>query len=256
MDGVRLCKVSTLEWDVLGKGNVRQKVVRNDPVTGQFLGLMSLDPLTRTGLHKHLDVAFAFHLSGSSTNYSAVVRAGQLGITLAGTIHDTVIYEAALTIVRTEGQTMFPPAVGGEAHLHSGAIHGEMQQENPEQCGCLTVDPESLPLDPTTVAGVGRRILFDYLPTGKNRRLVEFSALPGSTTPPHLATDRLEFFVVAGDLSINGLAAGPTDFVLVEPGQCVQWQTSFGCRLLAWADGPTEWNEEGHDGPDLYGFDG
>lgn len=252
MNGIRLCSTSTLEWEALGQGNVRQKVVRNDPATGQFLGMMSLDALARTGLHKHLGVAFALHLSGSSTNHSAVVRAGQLGITLPGTVHDTVIYEAALTIVRTEGQTMFPPPVGGEVHLHSGAILGEMKAD--DQGGCLTIVPESLTLMPTAVAGVGRRILFDYLPTGKKRRLLDFSAVPGSTIQPHLATDRLEFFIIAGDLSINGLKAGSTDFVLVEPGTQVQWETSFGCRFLVWADGPADWSEEGTNAPDLYGF--
>lgn len=251
MDGITLCSTAAMEWVVLGKGNVRQKVVRDDPASGRFLGMMSLDPLVRTGLHKHLDVAFAFHLSGSSTNHSAVVRAGQLGITLAGTVHDTVVYESALTIVRTEGRTMFPPPVGGEVHLHSGAVHGDMTPG--EGGGCLTIVPESAPLLATGVGGIGRRVLFDYAPTGKNRRLAEFVAAPGAAAPRHLAGDRLEFFVIAGDLAVNGVEAGPADFVLIEGGSQIGWATSYGCRFLAWADGPSAWGDAG-SGPELYGF--
>lgn len=254
MSGIYVCSPSEMDWEPLGKGNVRQKAVRNDPAGGQFLGMLSLDALARTGVHKHLDVAFAFHLAGSSTNYSSMVRAGQLGITLAGTIHDTVIYEPALTIVRTEGQTQFAPPTEGEVHLHSGAVFGELKVDRIDQSGCLTVVPESLLQMPTAVAGVSRRILFDYLPTGKNRRLAEFVAVPGSATPMHRSSDRLEFFVLAGDLSINEIKAGSADFVLVEPGQDLRWETSYGCRLLVWADGPAAWCEADVAGADLYGF--
>lgn len=252
MAGIRLCSTAALPWETVGKGNVRQKVVRNDPATGAFLGMMSLDALARTGLHKHLDVGFAFHLAGCSTNYSSVVRQGQLGISLAGTVHETVIYEPALTIVRTEGGTMFPPPVEGEVHLHSGALHGELKVDNANSCGCFSVDPQSLPYVPTVVGGVGRRMLFDYLPTGKTRRVVEFMALPDSVTPPHLTSDRLEFFVIAGDLTVNGTKAGSSDFMLVEAGERISWKTSYGCRLLVWADGPASWTEG--EGAELYGF--
>lgn len=254
MNGVRLCSTAALEWEPLGKGNVRQRVVRNDPDSGQFLGMMQLDALACTGIHKHLDVAFAFHLAGSSTNYSAVVRPGQLGITLAGTVHDTVIYENALTIVRTEGRTMFPPPLGGEVHLHSGAVYGEMTTDPAQPSGCLTIVPESLPLAPTAVAGIARRMLFDYAPTGKNRRLVEFAALPQTAIAPHRMSERLEIFVIAGDLSVNAIQAGPADFVLVDAGKQIQWETRYGCRLLAWADGPSTWIDSGSDVAELYGF--
>lgn len=251
-NGVKVCRMLDVEWSPVGNGAVKQKIVRIDESTGEALGLVSMSPLTRTGLHKHLDITFAYHLSGSSSNNSAVVRAGQLGITLKGTVHETVYYEQAVTVGRTEGLTMYPNSTG-QAHIHAGVVHGDMRVEEPEQCGCFCIIPESLPLMPTAVAGVSRRILFDYLPTGKNRRLAEFRALPGITTPAHRTTNRIEFFVLTGDLSINELRANATDFVLVDPGINLTWGTCFGCRLLVWADGPAPWVDPNAT-RDFYGF--
>ena len=46
--------------------------------------------------------------------------------------------------------------------------------------------------------------------------------------------------MLAGDISIGGKEARASDFVLVSGESEIEWATSFGCRLLVWADGPTK----------------
>lgn len=250
--GVRVVSAATLEWEPVGSGNVRQKIVRANEETGEFLGLMSIDAFARTGLHKHLDVAFAYHLSGASTNYSTLVTRGQLGITLNGTVHETVIYEPTLSVVRTEGRTMYPQSSGSD-HVHAGAVHGEMSVADRQWCGCLSIDAASVAAEATGVDGLVRRVLFDYAATGKNRRLCEFGALPKTAVAHHVAADRLEFYVIAGDIRANGLEARAGDFILVDAGTVLEWGSSFGSRVLVWADAAAR-SESMPGAERLYGF--
>lgn len=52
---------------------------------------------------------------------------------------------------------------------------------------------------------------------------------------------------------VNGIRATGGSFVVLEPDTQTELSTSYGARLLAWAEGPVAWA----DGPalsDLYGF--
>ena len=49
-----------------------------------------------------------------------------------------------------------------------------------------------------------------------------------------------------------GATAGSGSYVTIEPGVRPAIESRYGCRLLAWSDGPVVWLE--HAGADIYGF--
>ena len=79
-------------WSEAGRPGFYHKAVRGDRERGLFLGLLSFDPLTRTGVHQHLGVAVSYFLDGSLTDYWGAAVAGQAGINLKGATHDAVSY--------------------------------------------------------------------------------------------------------------------------------------------------------------------
>ncbi len=70
---VSVYDADTLEWHTAGKSGLSLKPVREDREKGRFLGLVSFEPLTRSGLHQHLGVATSFVLDGSLTDYQGAV---------------------------------------------------------------------------------------------------------------------------------------------------------------------------------------
>jgi hypothetical protein len=104
---------------------------------------------------------------------------------------------------------------------------------------------------PTRFAGVGRRPLFDYAGTGDNRRLCALTLWPGMPAVRIKHTSLTDFFVLAGDLQLDGWATSGPAFVVIEPGSEVSLSTEYGCSLLVWAEGP---GFAADGGAELYGF--
>ena len=52
---VRVYAADDLKWHTAGKTGLSLKPVREDREKGLFLGLVGFEPLTRSGLHQHLD---------------------------------------------------------------------------------------------------------------------------------------------------------------------------------------------------------
>jgi len=95
--------------------------------------------------------------------------------------------------------------------------------------------------------------VFDYAGTGTDRRMVQLALLPGTRVPAHVASSLVEFFLLGGDLQVNGKSAAGGSFVVIEPDAEIDMATNYGARLLAWAEGPAPWSD-GRARPDCYGF--
>ena len=52
---------------------------------------------------------------------------------------------------------------------------------------------------------------------------------------------------------MNGKVAGGGSFVVIEPDAEIDIASTYGARLLAWAEGPASW-ADGRPRPDCYGF--
>jgi hypothetical protein len=75
---------------------------------------------------------------------------------------------------------------------------------------------------------------------------------PGTTIPAHRTTGMTDLFVLAGEARFGGAPAGSGCYVVLEAETELSIESRFGCRLLAWADGPVEWLD-GAARRDLYG---
>jgi hypothetical protein len=62
-----------------------------------------------------------------------------------------------------------------------------------------------------------------------------------------------DWFVLAGDVAVNGKRAHANSFVVLEPGARVAIDTDYGCQLLAWAEAPATGEAQGREA-ELYGF--
>ena len=246
-------------WTGVGRAGLAQKVVRADRERGRYLGLIGFEPMTRTGLHQHLGTAISHFLDGSLYDYGGVTTQGQCGINLAGATHDAVAYNRCVLVSRLEGPVVYPPEEhaddgAGPHGLHAGSRHAPgLVNPAPERPPEIVATVEALPVETTALAGVTRRVIFDYARTGTDRRFVQLCLLPGTVLPAHRVTDLTEWFVLGGDVCVNGTRAGGGGFVVLEPGTDVEVSTRYGARLLAWAEGPARWLD-GRTCPDLYAF--
>lgn len=240
-------------WSDAGKAGIVQKVVRVDHVKGHYLGLVAFDPLVASGLHQHQGVATSYVLEGSLTDYAGTIRRGEVGINFKGSTHDAIPYERCLLAARLEGPVTYPPQDGPIHRLHAGARHSAIVNHDPEVMPDTNVMVEALPMAVTAVAGVGRRLIFDYHRTGDDRRLVQLQVLPGTAIPAHRTTDLVEWFVLAGDVSVGDVTARGGSFVCIEPGTEAAVSSRYGVLLLAWSEGRVAWSD-GTTRPDLYGF--
>ena len=251
----RVYSYNTLDipWSTTGRPNLHQKTVRADQGRGLFLGLIGFDPMTRTGLHKHHGTAVSYFLDGSLYDFAGYASAGQAGINLAGATHDAIAYNRCVLASRLEGPVSYPRAAGDLSGLHAGSHHAEIVNDAPEVMPDVNITVDALPSLATSLAGVSRRMIFDYRETDTDRRMVQIQLLPGTTVPAHIATHAVEWFLLGGDATISGEAAIGGSFVIIEPDSEVEISTQYGARFLAWSDGPIAWSD-GARRPDLYGF--
>jgi hypothetical protein len=157
------------------------------------------------------------------------------------------------TITDFRAPVIYPPEDGPVHRPHAGAKHAEIVNASPEVMPDINVAVEALPLLSTALAGVGRRMIFDYSKTTDDRRLVQLQLLPGASVPAHRTTDLVEWFVYGGDVEIGDKTALAGGFVTIAPGTEVTMSSQYGALLLAWAEGGIHWSD-GRKRPDLYGF--
>jgi hypothetical protein len=240
--------MESLPWRDTPRGTAREKAVRRDGERGLFLGLIAFDPLSRSGVHQHLATASSYFLSGSLTDYQGTTRAGSVGINLAGATHDAVTYPGCMLVSRLEGPVVIPD--GGLA-IHPHANQAALRNATPETPPDITVVLEDAVAVPTRFTGVVRRPLFDYAGTGDSRRMCALTLWPGSPPLRIKHTALTDFFILAGDLQLDGAAVAGPAFVVAEPGAEVTLGTEYGCSLLVWAEGPARCADSGAE---LYGF--
>lgn len=253
--GVYVFDVSETPWQGVGKSGLAQKIVRRDDRTGHSFGFMSFDTMARTGVHQHLGTAFSYFLSGALTDFQGTTGAGELGVNFAGSTHDAIAYLPTLTVGRMEGPVAYGPDV--KHSLHAGNRHTDFENEFPEHLPDLSIALDMVQISATRVAGLTRRLVYDYSHTRVVRRMTQLMLLPGTKVPAHRLSSLVDAFVLAGDVSfvardlVSDAKAG--DFVVMEPGTQVTFSSRYGASLLVWADGPSTW-EEGPASPELYGF--
>ena len=250
-------------WVEAGKDGLRQKLVRGDPERGEFLGLLAFDALVASGLHQHTGVTSSYMLSGSVTDYWGTYAEGSVGINVQGSTHDAICYTPCLMANRAEAPVLYPNDATLHA-LHHGSRHGAFANPAPEALPTSSLDVATTPSVATAVAGVTRRMLFDYAragqdgrhPVSADHRLVALTIVPGTSLPAFRTSALTEFFVIGGALRLNDgvrdIEAGPASFVIVEPDTEVVIDAAFGAQIMAWVDGPTRWCDR--DGAELFGF--
>jgi hypothetical protein len=242
-----------IPWSTTGRPNLHQKTVRADAAKGHYLGLIGFDPMTRTGLHQHQGTAISYFLDGSLYDFQGFAHMGQAGINLKGATHDAIAYNRCVLASRLEGPVLYPSTESVTDAVHTGARHAQIVNEAPEVMPDINITVDALPSLTTQLAGVTRRLIFDYRATDTDRRMTQLQLLPGAALPVHRTSAVVEWFLLGGDATINGSHATGGSFVIIEPDTEVEISTFYGARLLAWSDGPIQWNDTARRS-DLYGF--
>jgi hypothetical protein len=230
-----------LDWREAGKAGVLQKVVRRDDERGQFLGLIAMEPMVRSGLHQHQGVATSYFVDGGLTDYQGAILTGQAGINLKGATHDAIAYARTLFVARLEGPVTYPPQDGPLHGLHAGARHALLANPAPSVPPDINVSVDQLPEQGTGCDGVVRRTVFDYAPTDDDHRMVQLSIRPQSRIPRLVVTGHTELWIRGGLLEVDGQLAHAGCFVILEPTAEVSLACPFGALVLAWAEGPAHW---------------
>jgi len=249
---VHVYDAAALQWQTAGKSGLALKPVREDREKGRFLGLVAFEPLTRSGLHQHTGVATSFILDGGLTDYQGSAGLHDAGINLKGSTHDAVSYQRTLLVSRLEAPVIYPPETGRDYALHTGPRFGAIRNPNPEIPPDINIAVDRAPALSTSVAGVTRRMIFDYARSRGEHRYVQIGMLPGSATPHFSTRGALELWVRAGDLRVGGNVAYANCFVIVEPGATLRIESEFGALFHAWSEAPLEWADGTR--PDLFGF--
>jgi hypothetical protein len=198
--GVFARDTADLPWVGAGRKGLKLKMVYGEREAGRFLGLVGFDPMVKTGLHQHLGVASSMFLAGSLDDYQGPFRGG-FGINLAGATHDAISWEGCVLASRLEAPVIYPEETPAELDLHHGSLRGALVNPRPEDPPDLNIPLSALVAMPTRMPGVTRRMVFDYRGTGTDRRMVMLAFLPGGAVPEFETADRLDLFVVAGDLT-------------------------------------------------------
>ena len=249
--GVYAYDMITLPWVETGKPGVRLKPVREDG-KGSFMGLVQFDPMTSSGVHQHHGPATSLMFQGSISDYQESYGPGTVSINLDGTTHDAISWEGAFFVSRLEGPTSYLPVENLQA-IHSGGSGEIFFNPAPEVLPAIDFQLMSARQLATSIPRLSRRMLFDYAVAAENHRYVELTLWPEMLIPTHRVSDLTEWVVLAGGATINNVIANQGSIVVIEPGTEVTIESRYGCRLLAWADGPIAWSD-GQTLPDIYGF--
>src|SRR6185437_6451504 len=96
------------EWVPSGPRGIWQQNIRSDSANGRWFGGVRFEPLSRSGVHRHLGPAASYMLSGSLVDHVTRMSSGQALINLTGAVHDVICYDAALVVARVDGPVLYP----------------------------------------------------------------------------------------------------------------------------------------------------
>lgn len=250
---ISIVRMDDVPWTGSGLNGVVQQEIRYDTVEGHYFGAAKFSPLARSGIHRHVGPAVSYMIYGALYDHDSEVRAGQAYINLSGAVHDVVTYEACLAITRLDGPVLYPGDEGIYYRLRDAADEQERIDDTVGLKPNLYVTVEDVAAVPTGLPWVSRRMIYDYARDAWNARFVQLLLEPGARIPAHRTTDRVDWFVLAGETVVGNRTAPSASYVSFEPGARAAIESPYGCRILAWADGPVAW--EGEPGrADLYGF--
>jgi hypothetical protein len=250
---VHVFDASALPWLETPNPGLRMKPIRLDDERGEFLGLIAFEPFVRSGLHQHQGVATSFVLEGSLTDYHGAVRQHEVGINVRGSTHDAMAYVKSVLVSKLEGPVTYPTDAGVLSGIHAGSRYEDFRNPAPDVPPEINVDIETVAPVETGVAGLRRRMIFDYAGSSGDRRMVQWQLRPETTLPAWQASEWVEFWVRGGQIDVNGRAAHANCFVVVEPGATVRIAAPFGALLLAWAEGRESW-ADASQAANLFGF--
>jgi hypothetical protein len=251
--GAYIFALDDMPWRELGRADVKDKAVREERATGLYLGVIAFEPMSRSGLHQHLGTALSYFLAGALSDYQGSASVGMAGINLAGATHDAVSYPGALIASRLEGPVVSPEGVTAVHPIKGGARSGRLMNPFPERWPDINIPVAPIPLVPTLFAGVGRRMIFDYAPTGDRRRFAALTIMPHAPAIEIAHQGLTDCYVLGGDVAVNGKRAGANSFIVIEPGTRAVIASEYGCQLLAWAEAPGIGDAAGREA-ELYGF--
>lgn len=240
-----------LAWTDSGKDGVRSQILRYDTDGGRFFGAACFEPMSRSGVHRHLGPAVSYMLEGSLSDHDNEVREGQAYINLTGAVHDVICYRSALAVARVDGAILYPDDEGIFYRLGE-AVTGEAVDDTLGAPTNLYVTVAELESRSIGLDGVRVRHIYDYAGDAWDARFVQLTLTPGATVPAHETTGLVDWFVIAGEVTVNNQRAGSGSYVTIEPATRVQLTSRYGCRLLSWSDGPAAWLDAEHE--DIYGF--
>jgi hypothetical protein len=252
MTPVDIKNMSDIPWTASGKDGVSQQEIRYDTSTGRYFGAARFEPMSRSGVHRHLGPAVSYMLEGALSDHDNEVREGQAYINLTGAVHDVVCYRSALAVARVDGPILYPNDEGIFYRLGEAADATESVDATLGQPVNLYVTVEDLADAASGIDGVTRRLIYDYAGDAWDARFSQLRLAPGAHIPRHECSGLVDWFVIAGEVSVGNQHAQSASYVSIEPGHTLDISSRYGCRLIAWSDGPGAWDD--HQGPDLYGF--
>lgn len=253
--GIAVHDMTATQWSPSGPTGIWQQNIRSDRVAGRWFGGVRFEPLSRSGIHRHLGPAASFMLSGSLVDHATRMAGGQAVINLTGAVHDVICYDASLVVARVDGPILYPRNTDGVLD-ELGAVASEAGERIDATIGQpadILVDADTLTAIPGPVPGVTRRMLYDYAGQPHRARFTQLVFAPATQIPPHTATGMIDFFVLAGEISLGGTAAGSGCYVTIDADTEMVLTSRYGARLLVWADGPASWQDAVERG-DLYGW--
>lgn len=192
-------------------------------------------------------------LEGALSDHDNDVREGQAYINLTGAVHDVICYRSALAVARVDGPILYPNDEGIFYRLGDAADDSESVDDTVGGATNLYIDVEKLAPVEVGNSGVQRRLIYDYEADAWDGRFVQLTIAPGANIPAHETTGLVDWFVIAGEISVNNARAKSASYVTIQPNTQVSMHSHYGCRLLAWSDGPVKWSDS--TGTDLYGFE-
>ena len=246
--------MAELKWVESGPRGVWQQDIRSDRATGRYFGGVRFAPMARSGVHRHLGPAASYMLAGLLVDHATRASAGQALINMTGAVHDVICYEPVLNVARVDGAVLYPKDEDGvlnELGLRAAAA-GETVDATVGQTPNLCFEIDAVTPVPGPVKGVARRMLYDYANEPWQARFSNLMLAPGAAIPAHRTTGMTDLFVLAGEARFGGEAAGSGCYVVLEADTELSIESRYGCRLLAWADGPAVWLD-GQSRGDLYG---
>ena len=233
---LQVIDMSERPWLATVNPGLWTKPVREDQAAGEFLGLVRFDPFVRSGLHQHQGVATSFVVDGSLTDYFGSVGLHQMGINARGSTHDAMAYQNTVLVSRLEGPVTYPPRAQISG-VHAGSVHGEFVNPDPDVPPELNVSVDRVKHEPTGIFGVSRQMIFDYVGTDSNHRLLQLTLRP-HTVLEFQTGGLTDFWVRGGDMQVNDQSAHANCFVMCASGATVRISSPFGALLLVWAEAP------------------